>query len=70
MNAGSGTEALILSRGLGEDKNTPSEDSYINYYFNIPNEVNVSGAEVVLLSDQGNIIVSSKLKGDEKILPM
>ncbi|HDR4419514.1 TPA: hypothetical protein QCP59_000246 [Bacillus cereus] len=63
VNAGSGTEVLILSRELGEDKNTPSEDSYVNYYFDIPNEVNVSGAEVVLLSDQGNIIGSSKVKG-------
>ncbi|MGE7860707.1 hypothetical protein ACQKOA_06515 [Bacillus mobilis] len=66
VNAGSGTEALILSRELGEDKNIPSEDSYINYYFNIPNEVDVSGAEVVLLSDQGNIIGSSKVKGGQE----
>lgn len=66
VHAGSGTEALILSRELGEDKNTPSEDSYIKYYFNIPNEVNVSGAEVVLLSDQGNIIGSSKVKGERE----
>ncbi|MCU5375571.1 hypothetical protein OCA08_00220 [Bacillus cereus] len=65
VNAGSGTEALILSRELGEDKNIPSEDSYVNYYFNIPNEVGVSGAEVVLLSDQGNIIGSSKVKGEQ-----
>ncbi|GAB6617975.1 hypothetical protein bcgnr5406_46020 [Bacillus cereus] len=66
VNAGSGTEALILSRELGEDKNIPSEDSYINYYFNIPSEVDVSGAEVVLLSDQGNIIGSSKVKGERE----
>ncbi|MGH0430014.1 hypothetical protein ACQVPL_12160 [Bacillus hominis] len=37
VNAGSGMEALILPRELGEDKNNPSEDSYVNYYFNIPN---------------------------------
>ncbi|WP_227493730.1 hypothetical protein [Bacillus cereus] len=56
-NAGSGIEALILPRELGEDKNL-SEDSYLKYYFNILNEVSLSHAEVVLLSDQGNIIVN------------
>ncbi|MBE7118852.1 hypothetical protein FT638_02585 [Bacillus cereus] len=67
-NAGSGIEALILPRELGEDKNL-SEDSYVNYYFNISNEVSLSHAEVVLLSDQGNIIVSRGIKeGKEDIV--
>ncbi len=65
VNAGSGIEALILSRELGEDKN-PSEDSYAIYYFNIPNEVSLSNAEVVLLSDQGNTIVSREIKGEKE----
>lgn len=65
MNAGSGIEALILPRELGEDKN-PSEDSYTIYYFNIPNEVSLSNAEVVLLSDQGNTIVSREIKGEKE----
>lgn len=66
VNAGSGMEALILPRELGEDKNNPSEDSYINYYFNIPNGVDLSAAEVVLLSDQGNIIGSRKVKEERE----
>lgn len=65
VNAGSGIEALILPRELGEDKN-PSEDSYVNCYFNIPNEVGLSNAEVVLLSDQGNTIVSREIKGEKE----
>ncbi|EJQ42826.1 hypothetical protein [Bacillus cereus] len=65
VNAGSGIEALILPRKLGEDKN-PSEDSYVNYYFNIPNKVNLSNAEVVLLSDQGNTIVSREVKEEKE----
>ncbi|WP_430794529.1 hypothetical protein [Bacillus cereus] len=66
VNAGSGMEALILPRELGGDKNNPSEDSYINYYFNIPNGVDLSAAEVVLLSDQGNIIGSRKVKEERE----
>ncbi|WP_438820845.1 hypothetical protein [Bacillus hominis] len=62
VNAGSGMEALILPRELEEDKNNPSEDSYVKYYFNIPNGTDLSTAEVVLLSDQGNIIGSRKIK--------
>ncbi|MBJ7984506.1 MULTISPECIES: hypothetical protein [Bacillus] len=65
VNAGSGIEALILPRELGEDKN-PSEDSHVNYYFNIPNEVGLSNAEVVLLSDQGNTIVSREIKEEKE----
>ncbi|EJQ52220.1 Uncharacterized protein BWINRASL_01401 [Bacillus mycoides] len=66
VNAGSGMEALILPRELGEDKNNPSEDSYVNYYFNIPNGADLSTAEVVLLSDQGNIIGSRKIKEERE----
>ncbi|MFK4422980.1 MULTISPECIES: hypothetical protein [Bacillus] len=65
VNAGSGIEALIWPRQLGEDKN-PSEDSYAIYYFNISNEVSLSNAEVVLLSDQGNTIVSREIKGEKE----
>ncbi|WP_242303551.1 hypothetical protein [Bacillus cereus group sp. BfR-BA-01350] len=66
VNAGSGMEALILPRELGQDKNNPSEDSYVNYYFDIPNDVDLSTAEVVLLSDQGNIIGSRKVKNERE----
>ncbi|WP_413574545.1 hypothetical protein [Bacillus thuringiensis] len=65
VNAGSGIEALILPRELEEDKN-PSEDSYLVYYFNIPNKVSLSNGEVVLLFDQGNTIVSREIKEEKE----
>lgn len=68
MNAGSGIEALILPRELGEDKNSPLGDFYVSYYFDIPNEVDLSDGEVLLLSDQGNTIVSRKIKEEKETI--